>query len=239
MPVSRFACMDTTLHKTIRNLPHGYREGSTAIYWITFRLADSLPKSEIDALKKEKERFMSEHPKPWSNEIRQSYRERFHARIEAWLDAGHGSCLLAKPELRQHVINALLKFDGERHDLISGVITPNHVRLLLRLRAGIELGQLLKGIKGTSAKWINKATGLTGKPLWMDESYDQIARSKEELEAFRKYIRDHPAHLLEGTFWLEERTMPFKLVSDPFYQMLYAVDELTRECKIFCVSGSR
>lgn len=216
--------MSIPVNKSWRNLPHWHREGSTAIYWITFRLADSLPKTELGSLKKEKKRFTSEHPKPWSDEIRKLYKELFPARIEAWLDAGHGSCLLAKREHRQHLIEALLKFHGERHDLISGVIMPNHVHLLLRLRTGTELARLLKGIKGTSAKWINKATGMTGKPLWMDESYDHIVRSKEELEAFRKYIRDNPVHLNEGTFWLEEREIPFQLVSDPLHQMLFAVD---------------
>jgi REP element-mobilizing transposase RayT len=213
------------INRSKRNLPHWHREGSTAIYWITFRLADSLPQTELDALKKEKEHFMTQHPKPWSNEVRQSYKERFPARIEAWLDAGHGSCLLTNPELRRHLVEAVMKFEGQRHDLISVVIMPNHVHLLLRLRTGYDLGQLLKGIKGTAAKWINKTTGRTGKPLWMDESYDHIVRSKEELEAFRKYIRENPAHLQDGMFWLEERELDFKLVSDPLHKTLFAVDE--------------
>ena len=84
---------------------------------------------------------------------------------------------------------------------------------------------LLKGIKGTSAKWINKATGKTGEPLWMQESYDHIVRSKEELDAFRKYIRENPTHLRDGEFWLEEREVKFKLVSDPMHEVLYAADE--------------
>jgi REP element-mobilizing transposase RayT len=219
--------MNNPIHveKSRRDLPHWYRGGSSAIYWITFRLADSLPQSELAALNMERERFMTEHPKPWDDEIRKTYKERFPARIEAWLDAGHGSCVLTRAELRQHVVDALLKFDGELHDLISGVVMPNHVHLLLRLRVGTELGQLLKRIKGTSAKWINKELGMTGKSLWMQESYDSIVRSKEELDAFREYVRGNPAHLREGTFWLEMRELPFKLRSDPLHQMLYAVDE--------------
>jgi REP element-mobilizing transposase RayT len=223
MPVSRE--MDSSVNRSMRNLPHWHREGSTAIYWITFRLADSLPQEELAKLKLEKSRFMNEYPKPWRDEVRLSYQERFPAKIENWLDAGYGSCVLAAPGLRQHLVDAVLKFDGERHDLISGVIMPNHVHLLLRLRAGNELSQLLKGIKGTSAKWINKATGMTGTPLWMDESYDHIVRSKEELVALQRYIRDNPVRLKEGSFWLEEREVSFQLVSDPLLKMLFAVDE--------------
>ena len=219
--------MDSPIHtdKSRRYLPHWHREGSTAIYWITFRLADSLPKVELDALNEERERFLIEHPKPWTDEIRKSYKEQFPARIEAWLDAGHGSCVLIRPELRQHVIDALLIFEGERHDLIAAVIMPNHVHLLLHLRQDTDLGLLLKGIKGTSAKWINKAIGKTGEPLWMQESYDHIVRSREELEAFREYIRQNPTHLRDGEFWLEDREVKFKLASDPLHEVLYVVDE--------------
>ncbi|MEO8613639.1 MAG: transposase [Luteolibacter sp.] len=221
--------MNDSVHidKSKRYLPHWRREGSTAIYWITFRLADSLPKLELDALNEERERFLIDHPKPWADQVRKNYKECFPARIEAWLDAGHGSCILTKSEIRQHLIDALLKFDGERHDFISGVIMPNHVHLLLRLRKGTELAALLRGIKGTSAKWINKATGMTGKPLWMDESYDHIVRTREELGAFKEYIRKNPIHLNADQFWLEEREIAFKLVSDPLHKMLLAVDEDT------------
>lgn len=215
------------INKSKRYLPHWCREGSTAIYWITFRLADSLPKLELDALNEERERFYTDHPKPWTEKVRNNYTECFPARIEAWLGAGHGSCVLAKPEIRQHLIDALLKFDGERHDFISGVIMPNHVHLLLRLRSGTELGALLKGIKGTSAKWINKAIDTTGKPLWMDESYDHIVRTREELEAFKEYVRKNPIHLDAHHYWLEEREIAFKLISDPQHRMLFAVDENT------------
>jgi len=213
--------MSDQIHRTRRNLPHWYREGASAIYWITFRLADSLPLETLASLEKERERFLHTHPKPWDNETWKSYHMRFSDRIETWLDAGYGSCVLSRTEIRQHLIDALLKFEGDRHDLIAGVIMPNHVHLLLHPREGTEVKKLLQGIKGTSARWINKALGLTGGSLWMDESYDHIVRSKEELKHLTNYIRENPRNLPEGTYWLEEREVALNLRSNPQYEMLF------------------
>ena len=57
-------------------------------------------------------------------------------RNEDWLDAGEGTCPLAEPSIRQHLIGALLKFEGMRYDLVPGVIMPNHVHLLMHPRQG-------------------------------------------------------------------------------------------------------
>ena len=213
------------IHKTRRHLPHWQRDDASAIYWITFRLADSLPQEALEKLERIRTRFLAAHPQPWAEPIWILYHQSYSERIEGWLDAGHGSCLLADEEHRRHVISALLKFDGERHDLIAGVIMPNHVHLLLRLRPSTNLSLLLKGIKGTSARAINQSRASTGETIWMEESYDHIVRSREELNHLRHYIRENPAKLGEGTFWLEEREPRFKLLSDPLHAVLYAVDE--------------
>jgi hypothetical protein len=213
------------VRKTCRNLPHWQRDDASAIYWITFRLADSLPQEELEKLDRIRDQFLATHPKPWDDPTWNHYHQIFSERIDEWLDAGHGSCILAEMEFRRHVIEALLRFDGERHDFIAGVIMPNHVHLLLRLRTGTELSALLKGIKGTSARHINLSRETTGGVVWMEESYDHIVRSKAELNHCRNYIRENPAKLRPGTFWLEEREIGFKLVSDPLHEVLYALDE--------------
>jgi REP element-mobilizing transposase RayT len=143
--------------------------------------------------------------------------------MESWLDAGYGSCLLALPELRAELIETLERFDGQRHDIISAVIMPNHVHLLLRPREG-DLSEILKGIKGTSARRINRVSGRTGERLWMEESYDHIVQSIEELKAFQQYIRKNPRNLPSDTYWLKENELRFRLKSDPLHKILYAID---------------
>lgn len=211
------------VHRFHRDLPHWHRQGSSAIYWITFRLADSLPQEKVQLLKKERERFLLRHPKPWTPEIENIYRERFNERIHDWLDAGHGSCTLADPEMRSHLVDAIMKFEGVRHSLVSAVIMPNHVHMILR-PTGYSLGLLLQGIKATSARKINELTGHTGIRFWMEESYDRIIRSKEELNILREYVRRNPRNLPENRYWLFDREPPFVLKSDPGFEVLYAMD---------------
>ena len=112
-----------------RNLPHWRRAGM--IYWVTFRLADSLPVARLTELYREKECWLARHPEPWTREQRAEHDELFHARVQEWLDAGHGSCALARPEIRALLSECLLRFDGERLRVHAAVIMPNHVHALL------------------------------------------------------------------------------------------------------------
>lgn len=51
--------------------------------------------------------------------------------IEAWLDAGAGSCVLRCPEIARMVQDSLLRFHGERYRLFAWCIMPNHVHVLV------------------------------------------------------------------------------------------------------------
>ena len=133
------------IHKTRRNLPHWTRDGS--IYWITFRLADSLPQEKLSIWKAERDLWKNHHPEPWHEADWKEYDERFGKRLENWLDAGYGSCVLGRPEIRWIVRECLFRFDGERLRIHACVIMPNHVHLLLEPFAkGADLPLPLKSI---------------------------------------------------------------------------------------------
>jgi REP element-mobilizing transposase RayT len=73
--------------------------------------------------------------------------------------------------------------DGRRIELHAAVIMPNHVHLLFTAlesdqAESYSLAEIMKGIKGTSARNINKLLGRRGQ-LWQDESFDRIMRSGE------------------------------------------------------------
>jgi len=51
--------------------------------------------------------------------------------------------------------------------------------------------KILKMIKGTSARDINRLLGSSG-PVWQDESFDHVLRSQESLEEKIEYIRTSP-----------------------------------------------
>jgi REP element-mobilizing transposase RayT len=120
------------------------------------------------------------------------YAERFTERMEAWLDAGHGSCVLRDPEVRKLVEQALTKFDSLRLDLDCAVIMPNHVHLVLKPRPDENVFKVIGGMKGASARLCNALLGTIGQAFWMEDSYNRIVRDYDELRAFRDYIRTNP-----------------------------------------------
>ena len=215
---------------TRRNLPHWRRDGS--IYWVTFRLADSLPQSKLAQLRSEQEAWLRRNPEPWTHEQQRDHEARFGERVQQWLDAGYGSCALGRADVRGVVRACLIRFDGERLRLHAAVIMPNHVHALIEpcgerecdtgIPAGgsgsvseaqtgmsvspaspAPLSRLLKGIKGASARAANQLLGRTG-AFWMDESYDRIVRNRDEYRRFVDYIRANPAKaaLHADHYWL-------------------------------------
>ena len=192
---------ETGITVTRRNLPHWTKRN--AVYWITFRLADSVPRARLEEWSIERELWGRDHPVPWSEEEWREYDQRFGERLENWLDSGHGSCLLSRSEVREILRDCLLRFEGERLHLPAGVIMPNHVHLLLEPLNGHLLAGLLKGIKGASARNINRLLEREGR-VWQDESYDHIVRSKAQYRHLLRYIAGNPAQagLRPGQYWL-------------------------------------
>ena len=60
------------------------------------------------------------------------------------------------PRLAQTVAYHLHQFDGQRYDLWSDVIMPNHVHALFTLRDGESLPDTLQGWKGVSSRLIHQ-----------------------------------------------------------------------------------
>jgi hypothetical protein len=172
-----------------RRLPH-WRQSSPA-YFVTFRLADSLPQGLLKQWRDERAIWLRWHPPPWSAAEQREYEERFVHCIQEWLDAGMDACHLRQPEVREQVELCLLGFDGKRYDVDAFVLMPNHVHAVIALAEGFDLPKVLQGIKGVSANRCNKLLGRKSS-FWMDESYDHIVRDAEELAAFRRYIAANP-----------------------------------------------
>lgn len=201
MPKLQGYMITSIIEKTKRNLPHWTANGS--IYWITFRLADSIPQSKLNQWKSEREQWLQLHPQPWDSGTLAEYQHNFGDRLEMWLDRGYGSCSLRNPECRELVRQSIMKCHGTRHQLHHGVIMPNHVHLLLEPFEGESLAKLLQGMKGGSSFKCNQISGKTGR-FWMQESYDHIVRDRDEYAHFVRYIRSNPlkAKLRLGEYWL-------------------------------------
>ncbi len=172
-----------------RHLPHWQQPGRT--YFVTFRLADSLPQDRVREWEAERDQWLKSNPEPRSAEVLADYHRRFTQKFHDWLDQGSGSCWLREPPISQIMEDALRFFDGERYRLDDHVVMPNHVHVLVTTKADHTLSQILHSWRSYSANQINKQLGRTGR-VWQDESFDHVVRSEAQLEKFRRYIGEHP-----------------------------------------------
>jgi len=185
-----------------KHLPHWNQTGR--MYFVTFRLADSLPRDKLNMLKQERQVWEKTHQPPYTALQWQEYHKLFSHRIEQWLDNGTGACLLADPRCANIVARALAHFDGERYRLDEWVIMPTHIHVLVTPNQTYELSKILHTWKSFTASAINKLKQQTGR-IWQHESFDHIVRSPAQLERLRHYIRDNPtkAGLAPGTYRLK------------------------------------
>ncbi len=170
-------------------LPHWRQEG--VIYFVTFRLADSLPQAKLDWLQREKELWLRLNPEPRSECQRRQYDERFTQVIDCWLDAGYGSCILARPDCKSVMESTLAHFDGTRYELGEFVVMSNHVHVIVAPINGHQLNQILHSWKSFTAHAFNRLLHSSGR-IWRQESFDHIVRSAEHLAKFEAYIRNNP-----------------------------------------------
>lgn len=185
-------------------LPHWRQWGAT--YFVTSRLADSVPKTVADEWKRARELWLRSHglagdlnadeiPDPF----RQHYHREFTAKFHQLLDSGHGECVFAQMECRDILQEKFCREHDATCRLDCWVIMPNHFHALIEPMPGVTLGSIIKKWKGGSAFEINRILGRAGK-LWQAEPYDHIVRSQEQLNHYRRYIALNPekAKLTKG-----------------------------------------
>jgi len=158
-----------------RNLPHWHRE--RCIQFVTFHLADSLPASVRRELQTLKDLFVHENPETWSDETTKHFNSLFPTRINDYLDAGHGSCVLRHKECAAIMANAIEYFDHDRYIIHKYVVMPNHVHVLVELLGNSNLSDICKSWKNFSALQINRFLGRSGQ-FWHHESWDRMIRNE-------------------------------------------------------------
>jgi REP element-mobilizing transposase RayT len=182
-------------------LPHVKREGAS--YFVTFRLADSLPKDVLLRIQAERaERLRRFHAaqaaaktlgaitaKP--DKLDAIERDYFR-KLEAYLDKGVGDCCLKRPEIALLVTNALRFFDGQRYRLDAWVVMPNHVHVVLWPMPNRALSGIVQSWKRFTAREANKLLGRTGQSFWQPEPYDHWIRNDEEHARCCRYVVNNP-----------------------------------------------
>ena len=177
------------------NLPHLGQRG--VIVFITFRLADSMPLELLSKWRDERETWLAAHPEPWDDVTAQEYAHEFQGRIEKWLDAGHGECVLSRNDCNHVVSEALEHFNGDRYDLHSYIIMPNHEHVLVKLTERGELTKIMHSWKSFTAKKICGIVGASG-PVWQRDYFDRLIRSEEHYRHCLEYIRKNERQMWGG-----------------------------------------
>ncbi|MBI2909776.1 MAG: transposase [Chloroflexi bacterium] len=190
-------------------LPHF--DSPHVIQHITYRLADSLPRAVLERM--QAEAAASAH----DDEKR---RAELRRRIETYLDAGHGSCVLQEPEVGACVADTWHRFDGERYRLLEWVVMPNHCHVLIEPLEGIPLGKIVLSWKNYTARFINEFKGRTGvqrsqsqegSQVWHREYWDRFIRDQRHFDAVRNYIVMNPVN---AGLAIEPETWPWSSAKD-------------------------
>lgn len=185
-------------------LPH--LEAQEAIYFVTFRLADSLPKELVLQLARERHAIekasLAGATRP-GDLFRLRELRALLKKAERYLDRGLGRCLLRDVRVARMVAQAFQHFHGQRYHLLAWCVMPNRVHVLLSPLRGHTLDGILHSWKSYTAHKANTLLGRTGH-LWQREYFDHLVRGQSSLRKITLYIRDNPkrAGLLNWA-WVE------------------------------------
>ncbi len=180
-------------------LPHW--EIEAGLYFITFRLADSLPAEVLQQIRRRRERAITGirlEPRliRWRTALA-------FAREQAYLDRGVGGCELRRDDVAAIVAGALKYNEGKRYRLLAWCIMPNHVHLVARLLPGELLDHVVQAWKSFTAHKACSLLRRTGE-FWQREYYDHLIRNGRELDHVVRYIESNPIRAgLKDWKWVE------------------------------------
>ncbi len=169
-----------------RHLPHW--QPQDAVFFVTFRLKNSLPYEVIESLRAERERaIMVLQQPPESERAHQDYLEegRYFRRFDTYLDkAEFGPRWLSQPEIADIVKEAMQYRDGKGFDLHACCVMSNHVHAVFEptsksgwqsdtgrsgCQSDLPLSKIMQSLKRYTARQANLILGREG-VFWQDES---------------------------------------------------------------------
>jgi type I restriction enzyme R subunit/putative DNA methylase len=202
-----------------RHLPH--LDGWHLVQAITFRLADSLPREKLILIETELAQSLV------SKDERD---QRRRVQIEAWLDAGMGSCALRQPAMARVVEEGFLRADGMRYRLLAWCVMPNHVHVLIQ-QWNIPLANIVQSWKAYSGRWASahaadlpqeersarsaKTPSKTFRAFrfWQPGYWDRFMRDERHFNATIEYIHRNPVKAglcTRPEDWPWSSALPFK-----------------------------
>jgi len=176
-----------------RNLPHLYY--NDGIYFVTFRLYDSIHPNELKQLQEKIKENQKLHP---------AQQKKIFKKYDALLDNPHNNIqYLKQKEILEICRESIHYYDGKEYKLICYCIMPNHIHLVFELINKEKLiGEIIGSVKKFSARKANKTLKRKG-VFWQHESFDRLVRDDIELFFTIKYVLLNPVNAGLITDWKE------------------------------------
>ncbi|MBD3617136.1 MAG: transposase [Gracilimonas sp.] len=181
-----------------RNLPHWQPIGGD--YFITLRLAGTLPKEIIEKLNKEKVRLLQDGNGD-KKDLRTKINRRIFKKYETILDkAERGPTWLKSVEIADIIKESLHFRDNKDYELYAYCIMSNHVHFVFRHLSNklkqkndeYPITDILASFKKYTSRLCNEKLDRTGNSFWQAESFDHVVRDSDELERVILYTLHNP-----------------------------------------------
>ena len=180
-----------------RNLPHWYVEGAS--YFLTWRLAGTLPVSVIERLRDE---YLD---KQINSAVLYETSDPFFAEYDRLLDQSKTIRHLDDDRIAKICADALLFYHKKQYELISFCIMSNHVHAVITCYDDSkQLNKIMQSIKRHSARESNKTLGRSG-AFWQEETYDHVIRDEGDLQRVIDYTINNPVKAELVADWKEWR----------------------------------
>ncbi|GAB4494364.1 MAG: transposase [Saprospiraceae bacterium] len=195
-----------------RKLPHF--QPAEATFFVTFRLAGSIPVEVIRRLRENYELIQKgileqkDLTEKERRELVYAEQKRLFAATDDFLDMNPNEPYwLREREVAEIVEEAMHYRDEKQYDLHAFTIMPNHVHMMMTLLPDAPvLFKVMQHLKKNSAIKANRFLNRTGLEFWEEESYDHIVRDESEFYRILNYILRNP---VKAGFVSEWRDWPF------------------------------
>jgi len=99
-------------------------------------------------------------------------------------------------ELQKYITGIIA---GQNQKLLAINNMPDHVHLLVGLRADVSLSELVRDIKANSSRFINEKHWVNGRFSWQ-EGFGAFSYSRSQLDEVIRYIQNQQSHHARQTF---------------------------------------
>jgi putative transposase len=183
-----------------RNLPHIHPVGAT--FFVTFRLANSIPLSVLLGLKAERETIKKRKIKLTSAQaerLETAFHRRSFAKVETILHQGaSGPHWLKDPAVADCVLAEIKNPGASLYALHACCVMSNHVHAVIqpslgvRSKAGLTaLAEIMQRIKGRTSLLCNRILKRAGQ-FWERETFDHVVRNVEQHRRIVAYVLNNP-----------------------------------------------